>query len=78
VFALVGVAYLTVLERSKVLTYIQFHKRPKVGSLGLLQPFGDGLKLSSKEGGLILKADYYIYYICPVMLIVFMLQSLVS
>jgi len=46
VFVLVGVAYLTILER-KVLRHIQFRKGPnKVGFLGLSQP--DGLKLLSK------------------------------
>jgi len=73
VFALVGVAYLTILKR-KVLRYIQYRKGPnKVGFLDLLQPFSDGLKLLNKESVVLLfKANYYIYYICPLILIVFM------
>jgi len=50
VFVLVGIAYLTMLER-KVLRYNQFRKEPnKVDFLGLLQPFSDGLKLLFVDG----------------------------
>jgi len=74
VFVLVGVAYLTMLER-KISRYIQFRKElNKVGSLGLLQPSGDGLKLLSKEGeALIFKSNYHICYICPMISIVFIM-----
>jgi len=44
VFVLVGIAYLTMLER-KILRYIQFPKDPnKVGLIRLIQPFRDGFK----------------------------------
>jgi len=80
-FVLVGVAYLTILER-KILRYIRYRKGAnKVGFIGLIQSFRDGLKLLSKEyGALIFKSNYYIYYICPITLIVFMilLWSLVA
>jgi len=51
VFMLVGIAYLTILER-KILRYIQFRKGSnKVGFLGPVQPLRDDFKLLSKERG---------------------------
>jgi NADH:ubiquinone oxidoreductase subunit H len=66
VFVVVGVAFLTLLER-RILGYVHIFKGPKrVRFVGIFQPFRDAITLFSRKQYFPFVSNYYIYYFSPI------------
>nr|YP_009092381.1 NADH dehydrogenase subunit 1 [Orthogonalys pulchella]AIC37446.1 NADH dehydrogenase subunit 1 [Orthogonalys pulchella] len=70
IMALMAMSFITFLER-KMLSYIQTRKGPnKVYFMGLFQPFSDALKLISKESLILMKSNWNMFFISPMITLV--------
>ena len=69
IFVLIGIAFLTLLER-KFLGYVQLRKGPnKIRFVGLLQPVADAVKLIGKNKQRPYLSWYMVFYISPVVIL---------
>nr|AXI98531.1 NADH dehydrogenase subunit 1 [Pseudoniphargus brevipedunculatus] len=66
IMVLVSVAFVTLMEQ-KILAGSQIRVGPNyVGAWGMLQPFSDAVKLFTKEGLVLSKSNFLVYWISPV------------
>nr|BEI62463.1 NADH dehydrogenase subunit 1 [Ixodes nipponrhinolophi] len=71
---LVSVAFFTLLER-KILGYVHIRKGPnKVGFIGIFQPFGDAIKLFSKEMNMMFYLNMIFYIFSSVVSLMLMMS----
>ena len=67
VIVFLSVAFIILLER-RVLRYVQERKGPnKVGYIGVIQSFGDAIKLFIREQGYPLFSNIRLFYLAPIL-----------
>jgi NADH-quinone oxidoreductase subunit H len=72
---LTAFAYMTLIER-RLLGRFQLRYGPnRVGPLGLLQPVADAIKSIFKEDVVVTLADKFVYYLAPLVSVVFALTA---
>jgi len=74
---LLAIAFMTIIER-KQLAAMQRRVGPNtVGIFGILQPFSDALKLVVKETIIPAQANKVLFYLAPMMTLIFSLLGLI-
>jgi NADH-ubiquinone oxidoreductase chain 1 len=72
---LVSVAFIVLFER-RILGYIQIRRGPnKVGFTGILQSFGDAVKLFIKEQTFPIVSNFFLFYLAPVLSLFVMMMA---
>jgi NADH-ubiquinone oxidoreductase chain 1 len=70
---LIAVAYTTVIERKQLAAHQRRVGPNTVGYYGLLQPFGDALKLILKETVIPAQSNKVLFYLAPIVTLIFSL-----
>jgi NADH-ubiquinone oxidoreductase chain 1 len=70
---LLGVAFMTIIERKQLAAHQRRVGPTEVGIYGTLQPFSDALKLILKETVIPNQANKYLFYLSPVVTLIFSL-----
>ena len=70
---LLGVAFMTIIERKQLAAHQRRVGPTEVGIYGVLQPFSDALKLILKETVIPSQANKVLFYLSPVFTLIFSL-----
>ena len=70
---LLGVAFMTLIERKQLAAHQRRVGPNTTGFLGLLQPFSDALKLILKETVIPAQSNKILFYLAPVFTLIFSL-----
>ena len=73
---LLGVAFMTIIERKQLAAHQRRVGPTDVGPYGILQPFSDALKLILKETVLPTQSNKGLFYLSPVVTLIFSLLGL--